>query len=125
MVRGSIEVKARELDQVNARVQIRVGRARNDVNDVTCVDERKAEVTKIDPLATAVRIAAITQQRNAQGFNSTFWRNCRGTGGGPSLSFQDVIPERMRGEFKAEGRVGVEVGRVVKSLLQCLHYVLG
>ena len=76
MVRGSIEVKARELDQVNARVQIRVGRARNDVNVVTGVDERKAEVTKIDPLATAVRIAAITQQTNFHVSRDPAWRQC-------------------------------------------------
>ena len=76
MVRGSIEVKARELDQVNARVQIRVGRARNDVNVVTGVDERKAEVTKIDPLTTAVRIAAITQQTNFHVSRDPAWTQC-------------------------------------------------
>jgi hypothetical protein len=76
MVRGGIEVKTWELDQVNARVQIRVGRSRNDVDVVTGVDERKSEMAKIDPLAAAVRIAAITQQTNFHVSRDPAWTQC-------------------------------------------------
>ena len=64
MIWASIEIKAWEFNQLDSRVQFRVGRTRNNLDGMTGLRERETQVTKIDPLTTAVRVAAITQQTN-------------------------------------------------------------
>ena len=84
----SIKIQPGQFDQLHLGAQVWVGFARNYIHLVAQANKGFRQILKIHTLAAAEWIAAITQQRNAQGFNSTFWRT--------NLSFQFVIPEAER-----------------------------
>jgi hypothetical protein len=62
------QVEARQADQAHAVIELRVGWAGDDIDAMTRIDERLAQVMQIDALTTAVGLAAVTEQRDVQGF---------------------------------------------------------
>ncbi len=61
----AVEVEARDLGQPHARVEHGVGLAGEHLHVVAEGDQLAAEVTDVDALATAVRLAAVGQQGDA------------------------------------------------------------
>jgi len=64
-VRLAIQVKAWDLGQQHARIEDGIRLSGEDLDGVAERDELAAEVADIDTLTTAVRLAAIRQQRDA------------------------------------------------------------
>jgi hypothetical protein len=58
-----VQVEARHLREPDAFVQVRVRRPREDLDLVPEGDQLAAQVAHVDALTTAVRLAAIGQQR--------------------------------------------------------------
>ena len=55
---------------------MRVGLARNNIYLMAGIDQCRAQVANVDTLATGIRIAAITQQTDSQGFFfATVWQS--------------------------------------------------
>ena len=74
-VRLAIQIEAWDLGQQHSRIELGIGLTGEDLDSVPEPDELPAEVADIDTLATAVRLAAIGQQRNAHGATSSSSRH--------------------------------------------------
>ncbi len=70
------QIHAGQLDKTDTRIKMRVRRARDNINAVTGLHQGLAEKAHIDALTATKRLAAIPQQRNAQGP----WRALRRAG---------------------------------------------
>ena len=67
-VRIAPDIEARELDQRDPVVEIRIWRSAEHLDVVTEVDQRLAEVADVHALATDMLLAAIGEERNTQSF---------------------------------------------------------
>ena len=61
----AVQVKARHLGQGNPFIELGIGLTREDLDAVTQFHQLAAEMSDVDPLAAAVRLAPIGQQRDA------------------------------------------------------------